>query len=260
MSDARAAQAQGFTSVAPSFATTARTLENPALTPILKALIAESSAPMAGIESDFAADSTGFGTTTYGRWYDHKWGKERTRQIWVKTHIMCGVKTNIITAVEATPYESSDKATLPALLQQTAKTHTMAEVSADKAYSSRKNLHAVDVLGAAPYIPFGAQATGMTSKTHPKIDPLWNRLHAYYQFNRADFLSHYSKRNNVESTMWMLKSKFGASVRSKTPTAQVNEVLCKVLAHNIVVLIGSMYELGIQPTFATEMATVAHVN
>jgi hypothetical protein len=46
-----------------------------------------------------------------------------------------------------------------------------------------------------------------------------------------------------------IKSKFGDAVRSKTPTAQVNEVLCKVLCHNVCVLIQSMYELGIQPTF-----------
>ena len=44
-------------------------------------------------------------------------------------------------------------------------------------------------------------------------------------------------------------AQFGAAVRSKTPVAQVNEVLCKVLAHNIVVLISSIYELGIEPYF-----------
>ena len=47
----------------------------------------------------------------------------------------------------------------------------------------------------------------------------------------------------------MIKGKFGGSVRSKSPIAQVNEVLCKVLCHNICVLIQSIYELGIEPTF-----------
>lgn len=50
--------------------------------------------------------------------------------------------------------------------------------------------------------------------------------------------------------MAMIKAKFGAAVKSKSPTAQVNEVLCKVLAHNICVLIQSFYELGIESTFA----------
>ena len=47
----------------------------------------------------------------------------------------------------------------------------------------------------------------------------------------------------------MIKSKFGGAVRSKTPVAQVNEVLAKVLCHNICVLIQSMYELGVDPIF-----------
>ena len=57
----------------------------------------------------------------------------------------------------------------------------------------------------------------------------------------------------------MIKGKFGASLRAKTHTAQVNELLCKVLCHNICVLIASTYELGITPTFETEMAGVSKV-
>ncbi len=60
---------------------------------------------------------------------------------------------------------------------------------------------------------------------------------------------HYHKRSNVETAFSMIKAKFGASVRAKTPTTQVNEVLCKVLCHNICVLIQSIYELGLEPTF-----------
>ena len=65
-----------------------------------------------------------------------------------------------------------------------------------------------------------------------------------------EFKAHYHKRSNVETVMAMIKTKFGASVKSKTPVAQVNEVLCKVLCHNICVLIQSFYELGIESTFA----------
>ena len=48
----------------------------------------------------------------------------------------------------------------------------------------------------------------------------------------------------------MIKAKFGGSVRSKTPVAQVNEVLAKVLCHNICVLIQSAYELGVGSVLA----------
>jgi len=47
----------------------------------------------------------------------------------------------------------------------------------------------------------------------------------------------------------MIESKFGSSIRSKSATAMVNEVLCKVLCHNLCVLVQSIYELGIEPEF-----------
>lgn len=52
----------------------------------------------------------------------------------------------------------------------------------------------------------------------------------------------------------MIKGKFGDSVRSKTDVAMKNEVLAKVLCHNLVVLVHELYELGIDVGF-TEPAT-----
>ena len=55
----------------------------------------------------------------------------------------------------------------------------------------------------------------------------------------------------METAFSMIKAKFGESVRAKTPVAQINEVLCKVLCHNICVLVQSIYELGIEPVLWT---------
>lgn len=255
MTDMQGAQAEGLMAKAPHYNTTYAYLGNPELTPILKTLIEESAKPMKAIETDFAVDSTGFATSTYARWFDEKWGKKRSRQTWVKAHVMVGVKTQVVTSVEATPTESADAPQFPGLVQQTAKTFTINEVSADKAYSSRKNLRAVDVVGGTAFIPFKQSSTGIGHG----FDPLWNRMYCYYQFNRDAFLAHYHKRSLSETTFSMMKAKFGASVRSKTPTAQVNEVLCKVLCHNICVLIASIYELGIAPTFWANGAAVQKV-
>jgi len=74
----------------------------------------------------------------------------------------------------------------------------------------------------------------------------------FYSLNRAEFLKHYHKRSNVETVFHMIKSKFGQRLRSKSMTAQINEALCKVLCHNLVVLIHEMYELGIDPVFWNE--------
>ena len=76
-----------------------------------------------------------------------KWGKERTRRTWVKTHIVAGTKTYMVTAVEATPTESADAKQFPGLVSDTAPNFIINEVSADKAYSDRRNLNAVDAVG-----------------------------------------------------------------------------------------------------------------
>jgi hypothetical protein len=114
-------------------------MENPELTLILKSLIEQSATPLKVIETDFAVDSSGFATTTYDRWFDHKWGKVRSEAKWVKAHLICGVKTHVVTSVEVSPTETADVPQLPQLVNATAKTFKINEVSADKAYSSKKN-------------------------------------------------------------------------------------------------------------------------
>ena len=42
-----------------------------------------------------------------------------------------------------------------------------------------------------------------------------------------------------------VKRKFGDAVRSTSPEGQTNEVLCKVLAHNLCVLMQAAEEFGI---------------
>ena len=88
-----------------------------------------------------------------------------------------------------------------------------------------------------------APAHGYAVGTSPS--QTWNKLFAYFVLNREEFLKAYYKRSNVEATFSSIKRVFGDSVRSKTRVAQINEVLLKVLAHNIRCLIHTMAELGI---------------
>ena len=182
-----------------------RYLENPALTPLLKELVAQTAAPVAAIESDFAADSSGFATNSYTRWFDVKWGKVRSQAKFIKTHIMTGVTTNIITAIEATLEQSSDSRQFPYLVDETAKRFDVREVSADKAYSARRSIQAAVAVGATPYIPFQDQATGGTNTKHRKPDALWARAWHYYNYHRTEFMEHYHKRSNVEPRRRLLR-------------------------------------------------------
>ncbi len=250
--DIKEAREKGLVTKSPSFTSGFRYLENPELTPLLKSLIEESAKPLAAIESDFAVDSTGFATCTYDRWFDHKYGKERSEHRWIKTHLMVGTKTQIVTSVQADATETADAPQLPALINKTAENFNVAEVSADKGYASKNNIRAINAIGAKPYIPFKDFSKG--SQGTKKFDDVWHRAWLYYQFNRSEFLAHYHKRSNVETALSMIKAKFGGMVRAKTPVAQINEVLCKILCHNICCLITSMFELGIEPVFGQETA------
>jgi hypothetical protein len=59
----------------------------------------------------------------------------------------------------------------------------------------------------------------------------------------------------------MTKGKFGSALRSKSDVGQINEALCKVLAHNICVLAQATHKLGIEPVFfGTTSAEAADFN
>jgi transposase len=248
-SDMRDALAKGYISKPPSFNSVFDYLQMESLTPYLKQLISESSLPLQSVEEDFAVDASGFSTTNYVRWFDVKYGNTEDWHDWLKMHLICGVRTHIVTSVELSGATSHDSPFFKPLVEQTAKAgFKMREVSADKAYLSMKNLKATESLGAVPFIPFKSN-----TQTDRGTD-VWSRMFFYYNFKRGEFLSHYHKRSNVESTFQMIKSKFGERLRSKTATAQVNEALCKVLCHNLCVVIQSMYELNITPEFISEAA------
>jgi transposase len=240
--DIREFATKGYLASAPHYNSICHYLENPTLKPILKALVEETASPLKAIETDFAVDSSGFSTSIFLRWFDAKYGKMRVEHEWIKAHLMVGVKTNIVTGVEITEGTANDAPYLPPLLGATASQFKIAEVSADKGYISKKNLEAIVNVGGTPYIPFKENTTGEGPE-------LWRKLYHYYQFNRTEFLPHYHKRSNVESTFSMIKRKFGGAVRSKTVTVQINEVLCKVICHNLCVLVQSIFELGIEPVF-----------
>ena len=149
---------------------------------------------------------------------------------------MAGVKTNIVTAVTSTTNTLTIRRSSAELVNETAENFKLNEVSADGGYSSYANNELVAEHGGTPYIAFKVNSK-------PTQDSVYKRMFHYYNLKRDEFLSHYHKRSNVETTFSMIKAKFGDSLRSKTDTAMVNEALCKILCHNLCCLVQSAYEL-----------------
>lgn len=240
--DLRECEEKNLIRSAPHYNTISKYLNYRELSVVLKRLIEESAKPLSRIEDVFATDTTGFHSATYSKWFDKKYGKKVRQQNWLKLHVSVGVKTHIVTFVEITPPDQHDTTKFRSLIKGTAKNFDITEVLADKAYLSRKNLAFVDKLGATAYIPFKTNTTG-------RGPDLWRKMYHFFQYNREAFENHYHQRSNAETAIWMIKSKFSEGLRSKNEVSQRNELLCKILCHNLAVLVQSSIELGIDPDF-----------
>jgi transposase len=235
---------KGLIKKTPNYNAVNKLMNKKELTPILKNLIVLSSAPLKSVETKFAIDSSGFRTTRFNDYCREKHG-ERKKHFWLKCHIITGVKTNTISGVEITDEHSHDTTQFKPLVKSTAGNgFNIKEILADKAYSSRNNIALVSLIGGTPFIPFKANASTRSSKSLT-----WRKMFHYFQYNQEEFMKHYHLRSNAESTFNMIKAKFGDSLKSKNRTAQENELLCKILCHNIVVVIHETNELGIKTDF-----------
>jgi transposase len=59
----------------------------------------------------------------------------------------------------------------------------------------------IAAVGGAPFISFKGNATGGAGGT-------FQQMFHYFMFRKEEFLQHYHKRSNVESTFSMMKRKF----------------------------------------------------
>ena len=245
--DAKEAQVKGYLAKVPDYSTIAKYMESEDMTPILKDILQLSAMPLKAVENNsFSIDSSGFSPNKFSRWYDYKWGRTRDRKLFYKAHILVGNKTHIVCGAEITSQFVADTTMLPALVQEVKQNFNLGELAGDKAYSSRTNLELLDKLGVMPLIPFKDNST-----KKPKGSRIWRDMYNYFTYNRETFLERYHQRSNVESAFFMIKSKFSDYVRSKTDTACINEILLKLICHNLCVVIQETFELGIQANFTS---------
>jgi len=190
-------------------------------------------------------------SATHGfSWHFAKFEEPRlmAKRDWVKIHICTGVKTNVVTAVRVSGKFENDHTFFEPLVEDTRQNFQMRAISADKAYLSKKNLDVAAMHDAVPFIAFKSNSVAMK-----KENTVWNKMYHFFALHQEKFLKEYHRRSNVESTFAMIKAKFNGSIRAKNKTSQMNEALCKILAHNICCLIQSMNEFGINPEFWKEV-------
>ena len=242
--DLKEAQAKGLISEAPSPNTLSEYMRDESLTDVLRHLVTKSSLPLAGAETVFAADSTGFSIPLRRVWFNRHTQRREKRRNFIKLHVMVGVASNIITCAEPSEGSASDRTYLGRLVEGTARYFDISEVSADAGFLSGENMRTVLLAGGIPYIAFYKNcALDADYKSN-----FWKDLLYLYKTRHPRFMERYYLRNNVEASFASMKEKFGGRLRSKSTTGQFNEALCKALCHNICVLIHSMHQTGIDPT------------
>jgi len=241
ISDLKMAKQRGVIDNVPHFNSILNFFSNTTITPVLKRLVHITALPLKQVERDFAIDSSGFSTSRFERWFNIRTQKYARKRHWKKCHLSVGVKSNIITSVKITDGTVADSPELMPLANETRRYFDMEELSADKAYLSRENLDGIAALGCIPYIPFKSN-----SSRKQRGSVIWSRMFDYFLNNQEKFLKAYHKRSNIETTYSMIKRKFGNNLKTRKDESQVNEILVKVICHNLAVLVQESFELGLE--------------
>lgn len=242
---------RGLLDRVPSHVVSSVLLTRPEVTPVLYRLLTLSALPLAALEDGgvVAPDSTGVQTTSFGGWREEKHGEKRQRR-WLKVHAMVGTKTHVVIQAIVDGENSGDSPKFrPLVLGTLENGFQPSTVVADKGYLSHANYRLGDELGLEVFIPFK-----ITSMNRPRRQPsplAWRKRFHQFQANLEEFQRNYHKRSNVEAVFSAIKRKFGESIRSRQPVAQVNEIICKLIAYNLTVIVHEMFENGIDPSFVT---------
>jgi hypothetical protein len=132
-------------------------------------------------------------------------------QRWIICSALVGVTTNLISSIETSSAYVGSPTEIPELLPK---------VRAPRAHKAE--------------IP-------------SSVLSMWNRLCSELSTNS----SRLSLKPSKVSAFTIIKTKFGGAVKSKDEVAQVNEILCKVLAHNLGVLAVQARYAGVYPGLLT---------
>jgi len=229
----------------PHFNTIFNYLKNPALTPIFQDLIKVSSLPLIAVERKFCGDSTGIGTRIlHDRWSAIRQNYSKHHE-YMKLHASFGTLTNVVTSCRITKGTVNDTTMLPELVEETAENFRTEEYSFDKAYLSRDNLQRIWEKGCLPLIPFKSN-----NKSKARGSMIWKEMYEFFKKNNELFMKKYHLRSNAESGFFMIKSRFGDLTQMRDETGMINDILSKVLAHNLVVLCQEIFLLGVKVNFA----------
>jgi transposase len=228
----------------PNSTDSSRLFNQERISPILLQPIERVGLLVLDIEEDgtVAVDSTGFCTSCRGAYLGETHGVSHAHR-WVKCHAIVGTRTHMVLGVRVTAENCNDYPQFIPLVMRIAELGFAPRVvAADKGYLGRSNLQTCADLGFDPKIPFKAG-----SRERSKGCPMWWKQYHQFMLHHDDWEADYHARSNVESTFSAIKRKLGEPLLSKNELARFNELLAKVLAYNLSVVVHEIFKRGLDP-------------
>lgn len=236
----------------PHYNTVYEKLADPALMPILQAMVSASARPFVDTARSFAIDSTGFSTGTYENWNRQKHGTKSEKRLlkslgkkhaWVKCHACVDVDSLAITAVAITNRRAGDAPMADRLVNRMVMDgFTIEKFMGDAGYISGPNCELIENLDGVPYFMFRKNMNGRSS-------PALLRLYKRFTGNHQHYMDEYHPRSLNETVFGILKQQWGGSVAARLPHSMYAEVMCKVICHNISRIVRAICEFNIEPQF-----------
>lgn len=205
---------------------------------------------LSAVGDTFAVDSTGFTPSRQGHYASER---ERQREKrgrsdgaaeplpWLKAHLMVSTRAHLITSARITSSTgkgTGDPSLFAPLMDETAAAFPVGVVVGDPAYTNRAVVEQVVKHGGTPIFK---PKSNMKPQQHGVSG--WGDMIAFFTVHRQEFDALYHRRVQVESVNSAIKRRFGESLRSRTPVSRRNELLCRLIAYNLVVLIQQIHLL-----------------
>ncbi len=202
----------------PHFNTLRRYMVDPRITVILGILLVFVVQPIVALETVFASDATGYGTSRKSEYYT----------IVVNSHVTIGTFSQMIVCAVSTIGKRNDSTQFETMVKMVSSVFKIKEWLGDAGYLSRK---ACNLVSKQHGIPFFWPKSNSTAKSRGSY--AWSDMMTMFKNNLEFFKKHYHQRSKVESVFSSIKNYFGSTVFSRTIEGQLNELLFKVLAYDL---------------------------
>jgi len=181
-----------------------------------------------------ACDGTGIAIRKYERWFDVRNSKRSRKRRFVRLHAHVTTDKEMpffLSAIVTKGYKN-DSPQLRGLMSQKSREIALENVALDSAFLSRRNAQLVANHEANPVIKLKSNTTSALSKGYPA----WNRMVHEAWENKEAYESRYHRRAVIEGVFGAFKHRFGREMASKIRHNQNVEVLCRVVAWNVLAL------------------------